>query len=123
MGNNQFAQLLKYYMMLNNKQQVDLVNDLGYDKSTVSGWCSGSRVPKLDVIIDIADYLNVNVGDLIVDKSSDDTNEKYYFNDDARELAQFMYSNPEYKVLFDATRNVKKEDIDFVKKMLDKFRE
>ena len=40
----------------------------------------------------------------------------------ARELAEFMFKNPEYKVLFDASRKVKKEDIGFVKEMIDRMR-
>ena len=119
MGNNQFGRLLKYYLMLNNKTQTDLVNDLGYDKSTVSSWCSGNRVPKLDIIIDIAEYLHVSPGDLIIEAEDKPA---YYLNDDAREMAQFLYDNPDYKVLFDASRKVKKEDIEFVKQMLDRFR-
>ena len=77
MGTNQFAEMLKYYLMLNDKSQKDLVDDLGFDKSTVSSWCSGNRVPKIDVIIDIAKYLHVNVGDLIEDNRNDET---YYLN-------------------------------------------
>lgn len=119
MANNQFAEMLKYYLMMNNKTQSDLVNDLGYDKSTVSNWCAGLRVPKVDVIIDIAKYLHVGVGDLIVDNT--DKEDNYYLNDDARDMAQFLYENPEYKVLFDASRNVKKEDIQFVKEMIDRM--
>lgn len=118
MGTNKFAEMLKYYLMMNNKTQSDLVNDLGFDKSTVSNWCAGLRVPKVDVIIDIANYLHVNVGDLIEDNRNEDT---YYLDDDARDMAQFMYENPEYKVLFDASRKVKKEDIDFVKRMIDRM--
>ena len=118
MGTNKFAEMLKYYLMMNNKTQSDLVNDLGFDKSTVSNWCAGLRVPKVDVIIDIANYLHVNVGDLIEDNRNDDT---YYLDDNARDMAQFMYENPEYKVLFDASRKVKKEDIDFVKQMIDRM--
>lgn len=118
MGTNKFAEMLKYYLMMNNKTQSDLVNDLGFDKSTVSNWCAGLRVPKVDVIIDIANYLHVNVGDLIEDNRNEDT---YYLDDDARDMAQFMYENPEYKVLFDASRKVKKEDIDFVKQMIDRI--
>ena len=118
MGTNKFAEMLKYYLMMNNKTQSDLVNDLGFDKSTVSNWCAGLRVPKVDVIIDIANYLHVNVGDLIEDNRNEDT---YYLDDDARDIAQFMYENPEYKVLFDASRKVKKEDIDFVKQMIDRM--
>lgn len=119
MANNQFAEMLKYYLMMNNKTQSDLVNDLGYDKSTVSNWCAGLRVPKVDVIIDIAKYLHVGVGDLIVDNT--DKEDNYYLNDDARDMAQFLYENPEYKVLFDASRKVKKEDIQFVKEMIDRM--
>lgn len=118
MGTNKFAEMLKYYLMMNDKTQSDLVNDLGYDKSTVSNWCSGLRVPKVDVIIDIADYLHVNVGDLIEDNRNE---ENYYLDEDAKDMAQFMYENPEYKVLFDASRNVKKEDIAFVKEMIDRM--
>ena len=118
MGTNKFAEMLKYYLMMNNKTQSDLVNDLGFDKSTVSNWCAVLRVPKVDVIIDIANYLHVNVGDLIEDNRNEDT---YYLDDDARDMAQFMYENPEYKVLFDASRKVKKEDIDFVKQMIDRM--
>ena len=94
------------------------INDLGFDKSTVSNWCAGLRVPKVDVIIDIANYLHVNVGDLIEDNREE---ENYYLNEDARDMAQFLYENPDYKVLFDASRKVKKEDIDFVKQMIDRM--
>lgn len=67
MSRNQFARLLRYYLALNNKTQSDMVKDLGFDKSTVSGWCSGARVPKVDVIIDISEYLHVTPGDLIAE--------------------------------------------------------
>jgi ferredoxin len=47
--------------------------------------------------------------------------ETYYINDDAREMAQFLFENPEYKVLFDASRKVSKEDIATVKAIMDRF--
>ena len=53
--------------------------------------------------------------------SSNDNSENYnyYLNEDAREMAQFLFDNPDYKVLFDASRKVKKEDIEKVKRMID----
>ena len=51
-----------------------------------------------------------------------DTTAPYYMNEDARELAQFMFENPEYRALFDASRKVKKSDIEFVKQMIDRMR-
>ena len=115
MGNNQFARMLKYYLMLNKKTQGDLAKDLGYEKSTVSNWCAGIRVPKLDVIIDIADYLHVNTGDLI----EDNRNSGYYIDPDVAEIANTIKERPEMKVLFDASKNISKEDINMVLGMIE----
>lgn len=71
----------------------------------------------------IAKYLNVSADFLIYGNDCKEESEgQYYINDEAREMAQFMFENPEYKVLFDASRNVKKEDIEFVKQLMDRFK-
>ena len=53
--------------------------------------------------------------------NTNEDNNIYYLDDDARDMAQFLYENPDYKVLFDASRKVKKEDIQFVKEMIDRM--
>lgn len=116
-----FSKNLNYYMALNGKTQTDLINDLGLNKSAVSTWCNGTRLPRMDKVELLAQYFKVNRSDLIEDKSSS-ADSHYYLNDDTRKLAQFMFENPEYKVLFDASRKVKKEDIEFVKQMIDRVR-
>lgn len=45
----------------------------------------------------------------------------YYLDKDAAELAEFVYKNPEYKVLFDASRKVPAKDIDFVRQMIERM--
>ena len=45
-----FSENLRYYMMLNGKNQVDLINDLGFNKSAVSTWCNGTRLPRMDKV-------------------------------------------------------------------------
>ena len=116
MAKNQFARLLKYYLMLNGKSQSDMVNALGYDKSTVSGWCSGSRVPKVDTIIDIANYLHVEPGALIIE--SENQEESYYTNQETAKIAQEIYESKDLSLLFDAARDSKPEDLQTVHTML-----
>ena len=116
-----FSKNLRYYMNKNNKKQSDLINDLGFSSSTISNWCTGEKLPRMDKVKILADYFHINKSDLLEDKSNSNEEETYYLNDDARDMAQFMYENPEYKVLFDASRKVKKEDIDFVKQMIDRM--
>lgn len=118
--NNEFYRFLKYYIGLNELTQKELADRLGVKESTVSMWCAGKRIPPMKRITEIAEILNVTTSDLLGDNSNE---ENYYLDDESREAAQFLFENPEYKVLFDASKKVKKEDIDFVKKMIDKFSE
>lgn len=69
-----FSKNLKYYMSLHNKEQIDLINDLGFNKSAVSTWCNGTRLPRMDKVEKLAQYFNINRSDLIEEKK--DTSEK-----------------------------------------------
>lgn len=63
-----FSKKLNYYMTLNHKQQDDIVNDLGINKSTISTWCRGIKMPRANSIQMLADYFNINMSDLLEDK-------------------------------------------------------
>ena len=76
----------------------------------------------MDKVDSMCEIFNCNRSDLIEDKPETQEQPTYYLDEDAREAADFLHKNPEYKVLFDASRNISKEDIEFVAKMLDKFR-
>ena len=58
-------------------------------------------------------FFQINRSDLMQEKNQNESTSQpsYYDNPDTRKMAQFMFENPEYKVLFDATRKVKNEDI------------
>ena len=68
----------------------------------------------------MGDLLNVDMNYLIGKKESTEIiPDSYYLNPEARDMAQFLFENPEYKVLFDASRKVKPEDIQFVKEIIE----
>lgn len=60
-----FVRQLAYYMRLNNKNQTDLMNDLGLGSSTVSSWCTGAKMPRMGKIQMLADYFNIDKSDLL----------------------------------------------------------
>ena len=105
--------------------QDDIANMLGYKSfTTIQKWESGVSEPPLKALKKLSEIVNLDMNDLATKKLSYNTNEDnnvYYLDDDARDMAQFLYENPDYKVLFDASRKVKKEDIQFVKEMIDRM--
>lgn len=98
--------------------QSKLEKDLDIAKGSVTKW--KTQEPRHSTIEKVANYFGVSVEYIMTGEDSNPES-PYYLNDDAREMAQFMFENPEYKVLFDASRKVKKEDIEFVKEMIDRM--
>ena len=98
-------------------KDADVARISGIGRSTFSDWKNGRSAPKSEKLKKIAAALGVDAGFFM--KGED--GEAYYVDDEAKELAQFLFENPEYRVLFDASRKVKKEDIDFVKDMIDRM--
>lgn len=103
-----FSKNLNYYMALNDKSQTDLVNDLGFNKSAVSTWCNGTRLPRMDKVEILAKYFNINRSDLIEEKESETG---YYFNKETAKAAQEIFENKDLRMLFDATRDADPEDL------------
>ena len=89
--------------------------DLGFAKGYLSKL--GTTIPNGSKLQLLADYFGVSVEYLMTGQEPDTP---YYLNDDARELAEFLFHNPEYKVLFDASRKVKKEDVEFIRQLIER---
>lgn len=100
---------------------------LGIAPKSLQRYECGERKIKMGTIVSLCEFYGINYDSFIKEAKSRFTGEEpveesYYLNEEARELAEFMFKNPEYKVLFDASRKVKKEDIGFVKEMIDRMR-
>lgn len=127
----QFSRRLTYYLSLNGYNQADMARRMGVSTATAAKWCTGQSIPRIDKIQSLCNWLGIEKSQLLdapVGMNSTISNlpsmankENYYINREARELAEFLHKNPEYKVLFDASRKVKKEDIEFVKQLIDRM--
>ena len=82
-----FSKNLNYYMRLNGKNQTDLINDLGFNKSAVSTWCNGTRLPRMDKVEILAHYFNIYRSDLIEEK-----NESVLTKKDNRDITKDLNS-------------------------------
>lgn len=88
-----FSKNLRYYMDLNGKNQMDLMNDLHLSSSTVSNWCTGLKLPRMDKVQKLADYFHINKSDLIEEK--DDSKEPELTARDEKDIANILEQTKE----------------------------
>lgn len=113
LGNREiFSKNLQYYMDLYNKTRMEVAKDNNISYTTLTSWLKGDNYPRIDKIEMLANYFRVNKADLIENKYAN--NEPYYSDPAVTEYAQAIKDNPDLKILFDASKDMSKDDIDFV---------
>ncbi len=111
-----FSENLNYFLELNNKQAVDLVNDLDIPFSTVSNWTNGIKMPRMGNVELLARYFGIEKSDLIEDRSK--KSNYYYVNAETREMANLIFHDSDLRLLFDAARDATPEGLQLAHDML-----
>ena len=117
---------LQQALDLNNMKAIDLAERLHISRSTVSQWLSGKTKPKRDRLVEIAEILSVDPSWLMgldvpmEQKTASDL--IYYQNKETAELVQRLFEDSNYRLLFDAAKDSKPEDIQMAADMLQRLK-
>lgn len=111
------AKNLKRLLYERQKTSADICRALGIKQTTVSGWLNEAKVPRGKTIDALCEFLNCSRSDLIGEE------QPYYLNEETAKIAQEVYDNPDTRLLLDASRNARPEDIRLAAEMLKRFKE
>lgn len=96
----------------------------GVGRSILSDWKTGKHSPNKKNLSIIANYLGVSMEYLMTGQESEKESEegnKYYFSDETAEMAQELFENSDMRILFDAAKDSKPQDLkmaaDFLKRL------
>lgn len=94
--------------------ETDFCKATGIPRSTFGNWKVRSTDPNAIYIDKIAKVLRVSERYILTGEEDKEEKEQYYLDPEAAALAQEIFDNPNLKILFDATRDVSKEDLEMV---------
>lgn len=130
-----FSYVVKFFVWggidMDNRIVLDIMKSKGYNTSklaelaglpvsTVNRIVYGVTTnPTLDNMKRIADALGCTLDDFY----SADSQAGYYIDPEVAAYAQEIFDNPELRILMDATRDVSKEDIEFITQMVLKLKQ
>ena len=106
--------------------QEDLAKKTGYtDRSSIAKIEKGMvDLPQSKIFL-FAEALNVTPGELMgnVDEAvpTNGQESEYYLDEEAREIAELMHKDPQYRTLFSASRKLSKEDLQIIMSMIERM--
>lgn len=108
-----FVKNLRYLMEKKGITQADICRELDVSSATVSDWCTGKKYPRVAAMQRLADLFGVRFSTLTTENGLQD------YEDQQR--LEALHQNPRLGLLFDHTRKMKKEDVDFMIQMADRI--
>ena len=108
-----FIKNLRYFMEARGITQADICRALDVSSATVSDWCSGKKYPRVDAMQRLADLLGVLFSTLTTENGKQD------YEDQQR--LEALHQNPRLGLLFDHTRKMSHEDVEFMLQMADRI--
>lgn len=106
-----FSKRLKKAIESKGITQSELAKSSGIRASSISDYLTGKYAPKQDKIYLLAKALGVTPGWLMGYDEAINSSPTYYTDPEAAEYAEELRTNPNMRILFDATKNISKEDM------------
>lgn len=119
--NKLFADNLNRYLTKSDMTQAELAKLVNVSTASVSNWCKGIKMPRIDKIDKICDIFGCEHSDLMEEKRTALSPETTFTDNSITEIVNFLLDNPECKEFFSALCNLGKEDILLLKQILDRL--
>jgi len=130
----QFANIFKTLRVTRGYTQEELSKRLGISRSRIGMYETGAREPDFETLESIADFFNVDI-DYLVGRTNkttyipeshahkNDKSDGYYTDPETAMMAQELFENKDLRILFDAARDAKPQDLKMAADMLKRFKE
>jgi len=126
-----FKEKIEYLRKDHDLTRDELAKLLRVSRSSVSMYERGERMPTVQGLKDIIDIFKVDfnyllddtrdVKDVLARIRCEEDQGTYTVDRDVLVVARFLFENPEYVDVFKSIKTIKKEDLGFLKAMIEKI--
>lgn len=114
-----FGERLKELRIASGLGQKEVAAWIGVSDSSIRKYESGERTPDPKAIKTLANQFNVTTDYLL---GNDTPTSGYYDDPEVAEMANRMKDDPDMKILFDASKKLSKDDLQFVIDMVNRMK-
>ena len=109
-----FAENLRYYMELSNKNQKEMSAIVGVSAPTFNEWLKAKKFPRIDKIERLAQYFGIKKSDLIEKRITEEPHKK---NDIATDIAVRLVKDSEFLSVVEIIDKLNPEQLASIKQV------
>ena len=117
-----FARNLCFYLDMNGMTQIEAAEKIGVSQQRFNTWAQGKAYPRMDMIQKLADLFDIPKS-LLIDQHPLENTADYYLSPEAARKAQELFTNKDLRILFDAARGSRPEDLQMAADLLKRLKE
>jgi transcriptional regulator with XRE-family HTH domain len=115
-----FGQRLAYLRQEQGMSQEEIAEKFSVTRPAVGNW-EKEALPREPILSGLAELFDVSVDYLLGRTDIRHPSKGFYHDPEVAEYAQKVFEDPNLRILFDASKKLKKDDIDFVVQMVKKM--
>ena len=101
--------------------QIELAEHLSVSQQTIGSWEVGRTAPSHETLNALAGFFNVSV-DYLLGRTNDPSPPYQKWDDETLEIMERVHKDPNLRILFSSSKNLKKEEVEAVVRMVKAFK-
>lgn len=109
-----FSKNLVEQLLAKGETQASMARYMKISSATASDWCNGRKMPRVDKIQTLCNWLGIELSDLLEEKKAVPTSgqePEYYLDTETIRIAQMIHENKELQLLFDEAKDADPSDL------------
>ena len=106
--NRIFSNNLREWLLKRGKTQADLYKKMGVSSASAADWCTGKKMPRVNKIVEIAEWLMIELSDLLEEGDRTPT-----------EMDRIIFRLKDDRDFFDLIRDMNNFNDDMLQKVAD----
>jgi|GEM_PF-287686 len=114
------ARNISSYLAESGKDQQDFADYMNVSQATISYWCKGNKLPRMNKIDQICSYFNISRSDLFNDRRAVNicSDSAGAYDPVMKELADYLNTDKTAQDILNESRKLSKEDKSLIYKLM-----
>lgn len=115
------ARNISDYLSESGRDQQDFADFMNVSQATISYWCKGNKLPRMNKIDQICSYFNISRSELFQDRRNVGAAYSFASENDSKALLEYLSKSKTVRNILAETKKLSEEDLKLIYKIMQRM--